>query len=133
MGLFDFLRKQVQQQNSTPVKTNSFGESLDHLDADGELPWGWITANKQFTEKIQGESQRFMNQWIEAEQKGFLEEYHALKAYLAYLHDTKEYCESKGECFAKWFSDIIASKKNIAKWTARLKSLESNLSEFLNK
>ena len=128
MGLLDFLGLK-KQQPVQPVRTNSFGEQLDRLTPDGELPWGWIAANKQFTDKIQNESQYFLNQWMDAERKGALEEYAALKSYLIYLDDAKRLCESHGECFAKWFSDIIASQKNINKWTAKLKAIEAKIME----
>ena len=126
MGLLDFLGLK-KQQSVRPVRTNSFGEQLDRLTPDGELPWGWISANKQFTEKIQGEAQYFIDQWLSAEKKGALEEYAALKSYLLYLDDAKRLCESQGECFAKWFSDIIASQKQIDKWTAKLKTIEEKI------
>ena len=126
MGLLDFLGLK-KQQPVQPVRTNGFGEPLDRLTPDGELPWGWIAANIQFTEKIQGEAQHFIDQWLSAEKKGALEEYAALKSYLLYLDDAKRLCESQGACFAKWFSDIIASQKQIDKWTAKLKAIEEKI------
>lgn len=128
MGLLDFLGKK-KKQPVQPIRTNSFGEPLDRLTPDGELPWGWITAHKQFTEKIQGEAQHFVDQWLSAEKKGVVEEYAALKSYLLYLDDAKRLCESQGECFAKWFSDIIASQKQIDKWTAKLKAIEAKIKD----
>lgn len=130
MGLFNLFSK--KQTNSTK-QTNSFGESIDRLTPEGELPWGWVTANKAFVDQIQAEAQEFVEAWVQSEGKDVLKEYAALKSYILYLKDAKALCISKGECFAKWFSDIIASDGYMDKCASKLKFIEDNIDDLLEK
>lgn len=124
MGLFNLFGKK---------QTNSFGEDISRLTPEGELPWGWVAANKAFTEQIQAEAQEFIEAWVHFEGKDVLKEYAALKSYVLYLKDAKSLCNSKGECFAKWFSDIIASDKYMDKCEGKLKFIEDNIDDLLAK
>ncbi len=123
MGLFGLFKTKKQ----VPIPTNSCGEPLDRLMPDGELPWGWYSANGEFVQKIRTEANYFIEQWIRAEPGDVRANYAAIKSLLLYLNDAKQLCESKGECFAKWFSDIIASQEQIDKWTAEMKNLEAKM------
>lgn len=128
MGLFDFLKKIVMQKNQQPQKTevNSFGERLDRLTKDGDLPWGWISHNKGFTDKINNEYSYFLHLWLESRNKSPKEQYSALKSFVLYLEDAEKLCKSKGECFEWWFYELIASKDYIAKRKNELEKLISN-------
>lgn len=96
MGLFGLLKRK-------PVEKQGFyQDDLDHLDKDGELPWGWFSANLDFTEQIQNEYRIFLNAWIESRRKSPKEEYAALKSFVTYMNDVKSLCYSKGECFDFW-------------------------------
>ena len=132
MGLFDVLKKkapvQKQQPQTTKLGTNSFGERIDRLTPDGELPWGWVTRNKEFCDKINGEYSYFLNAWLQARSKSQKEQYSALKSFVVYLEDAEKLCKSKGECFDFWFHEILTGKgyvekrkKELAELTAKLK------------
>lgn len=88
-------------------------DDLNHLTAEGELPFGWLTHNKPFTENINGEYSHFLNMWLDARQKSPKELYPVLKSFVLYLEDAEKLCKSKGECFEFWFYEIIASKAYI--------------------
>ena len=130
MGFFDFLKK-----GSTPTKghqaqevvVNSFGERMDMLTKDGELPFGWVTQNKNFTERINTEFSYFLQLWLDARNKSPKELYSALKSFVLYLEDAERLCKSKGECFEFWFYEILTAPNYIEKRKAELRELEINL------
>lgn len=104
--------------NSEPVKE----EPLDRLTPEGELPWGWIWRNHEFTDDVSNKNRYFLNAWVSAE-RGTKEQYAALKSFVIFLHEAKEICAAKGECFEKWFSDIIADDQYIQKRETELAEL----------
>lgn len=105
---------------------NSFGEPLDKL-VNGELPWGWIGAKREFVGKIQNEYRHFLNRWIASRKKSPKEEYAALKSFVLYMQDVKKLCASKGECYEFWCNEILIGKGYLEQRTAELKKLEDNL------
>lgn len=118
MGIFDLFRKK---------QTNSFGEDLTHLTADGELPWGWISANRNFTDKIEAEYRYFADRFYEEKKKGISAEYSALKSLVLYMEDAKKLCASKGECFAKWAEISVAHPETLADYKQRIAYIEENI------
>ena len=118
---------------STPKDNNYnvFGERLDCLTPEGELPWGWIYANTDFTERITSEYKYFLDAWYDIRNKDVIKEYGALKSLVIYLEDAKKLCASKGECFEKWFDDLIASQDRIDKYKTRQKYIEDNVDGLL--
>ncbi len=124
MGLFDLFKPKPAVK--TNRNRNSFGEDISRLTKDGELPWGWIYANRDFTDKIKAEYEHFSTRVYEAKKRGVEEHQVALKDLLQYREDVRQLCASKGECFAKWASDFI----NIPKvWEAEkeeLRNIEEN-------
>ena len=124
MGLFDLFRLKPAIKNDR--NRNSFGEDLSRLTKDGELPWGWHYANRDFTEKIKGECDYFSTRTYEARKEGVTAYQVALKDLLQYREDVRLLCASKGECFEKWASEFI----NIPKvWEAEkeeLRRIEEN-------
>lgn len=124
MGLFDLFKPKTAIKNDR--NRNSFGEDISRLTKDGELPWGWIYANRDFTDKIKAEYECFSARVYEAKKRGVDAHQVALKDLLQYREDVRRLCASKGECFAKWASDFI----NIPKvWEAEkeeLRSIEEN-------
>lgn len=117
MGLFDFLQKKQ------PTKAND----LKHLTPNGELPWGWHTNTKDFTEKINREFTHFLNAWVETRNKSPKEQCLALRSFIQYLEETEKLCKSKGECFEFWFYQILISKGYIAQRKKELNDLAENL------
>lgn len=117
MGLFDLFKK----KKKTPKKGSyslriDFGEpddstvDMNHLDKDGELPWGWVTHNKAFTEKINKEYLYFWKMWLDSRDKEPKKQYEALKSFVLYLEDVEKLCKAKGECFEFWFYEILAKR-----------------------
>lgn len=119
LGLFN------KKDKKQPVneKVNSFGEPLDKL-VDGELPWGWVFANKDFVDKISTEWSVFLHRWVESRNANVAEQYGALKSLITYLEDAQKLCIQKGECFAYWFDGYIANQDYIDKRKAELEKIK---------
>lgn len=148
MGFFDFLKKfnakentnaratqpspdQITQKPQAPkTEVNSFGERLDRLTEDGELPWGWVTHNNDFTGKIGKEYTYFLNNWLDSRNKSPKEQYSALKSFILYLEDAEKLCKAKGECFELWFCEYLITKDYIKKRKRELEALTANLDEL---
>ena len=136
MALFDFFKKKTStaqsaspnSSNKTPL--NSFGEPLDRLTAEGELPWGWVTHNKTFVDKIQNEYSHFLNGWLDSRTQEPLRYFEALKSFVLYLEDVEHLCESKGECFVFWFNEILTSKGYLDERRKELQHLQSNFRQI---
>lgn len=128
MGLFDFIKKGIQQnsKNQPKAEANYYGESIERLTPDGELPFGWIYRNSEFTSKINNEYSYFLDMWIKSKSKSPTEQYSALKSFVLFLEDAEKLCVSKGECFVFWFHELLASKDYIEKRKNELVELSAN-------
>ena len=137
MGLFDFMKKKAPVSNKKPqvaiAETNSFGELYDRLTPEGELPFGWVTRNKMFCQRINREYSHFLNLWLESRNKSPLEQYSALKSFVQYLEDVEKLCKSNGECFEFWFREILTGtgyvetrKKELEELTANFDKMQTN-------
>lgn len=124
MGLFSFGKKKASPKKKN---TNSFGEDMNRLTKDGELPYGWVYANRNFTEKIEKEYHTFSEAYFNTNRNDLLERYAALKSLILYMEDAKKLCESKGECFAMWATFEVADPAAIKLRKAELKELEAKL------
>ena len=51
MRLFNFLKNSTIKQKQSSVAQVDF----DHLTSEGDLPFGWIYRNKEFTDQINNE------------------------------------------------------------------------------
>lgn len=122
MGLFNFSKK--------PPK-NDLGERMDRLTPEGELPWGWLYANKEFTQKIESEHLSFSNAYYDSKCKGALKEYAALKSLIIHMKDVKRLCESQGECFSFWSTFVVSNPDDLASLEERLNYLEENMDELI--
>lgn len=151
MGLFNFRNKKPKKlsecdslENITKTLAandvisapkdnnhNSFGDPLDKL-IDGDLPWGWFSHNRNFTEPIQKEYSYLLNTWIDARNKAPKELYAALKSFVLYMEDVKKICKEKGECFEFWFDEILTGKDYLKKRRQELEILSVNISEYQN-
>ena len=120
MGLFDLF-----------AKKNSFGQRMDRLTRDGELPYGWICENRDFTQKTSDEYSFFLDEYISQKDKGFLKKYAALKSLVVYMEDIKRISESKGECFAEWAKIHVANPDSLADFKKELKYMEDHKDEIL--
>ena len=145
MGFFGIFKKRTSKSTNTdfekavatfhivtsPKKTKPTicDECLDRLDEDGDLPFGWFTKNKEFTDKIESEYSYFLHLWIDAQKKPPRELYAALKSFVLFLEGAEKLCVSKGECFEFWWYEIIASKEYIGLRKKELQELTDNLNE----
>lgn len=125
-----FRKKETTNEKIGNKTTKPTEERKDHLDKDGNLPYGWIYANRGFCDKINGEYSHFLNMWIESKGLEPLKRYSALKSLVLWLQDARKLCHSLNECFAKWFSDTIASDEEIARWETDLDELQNNFLEI---
>ncbi len=142
MGFLDlFKKKEIKVENNVDTfhikipKENlapKITEDLEHLTKDGELPWGWHTHTKDFTDKINNEFSYFLNMWLDSRNKSAEEYYSALKSFILYLEDVEKLCKSKGECFEFWFTSK-ASKDYISQRKAELDDLTQNFESYQKK
>ena len=100
---------------------NTFGESLDKL-VDGDLPWGWIAHNREFTDRIENEFNSFRGKWVSA--RNTPAEHDALKSLLQYMDDVQQLCDQKGECFGFWCSEILIGQNWKNKLEKQLSDME---------
>lgn len=103
----------------------------DHLTPDGKLPYGWYSVHKDFIEKIESEYNAIADKYYDSRNKGVLNEFSALKAYVVYMKDVEKLCCKKGECFALWASICVARPNTIQLLEEKLQNMESNLDELL--
>ena len=83
---------------------NTFGRRLDKLDENGELPWGWEFANRDFISVHDGKlfnlcKQCSISNSIDDEMKNLVE-------FINYYYSYKNECKEKGECFYKYFENM---------------------------
>ena len=101
-------------------------DDLDHLTPEGDLPWGWHTANKAFTQKIESEYKYFLNKWLDTKDRPDIDQYIALRVFVMYMHDVKVLCKEKGECFVYW-RDCLFDDKYLSQQAALLHQLEKRI------
>ena len=113
MGFLNFFKKK-----------ELFEDDLNHLDENGELPWGWIYANKSFLDKVETEYSYFLHLWIDARTKSPKEIMSALKSFVIYLNDLEKVCQKKGECFDFWFHNILTTNEYMSQRQKELQELK---------
>lgn len=104
---------------------------LEHLDEDGELPWGWHTYHDhEFTDQIESKFNYFRTQWIVSRNSGSpQEECAALKSLLVCMDDAQRASDQKGECYSFWCSEYLINQEWKSKLQEQLKDLEENMDE----
>lgn len=123
--IFILIGKKYLKMSETPAT-----EAQTEMLINGELPFGWIYRNKDFTDQISRESNYFRNCWIASRTKHPKEYYSALKSFVIYLEDCRSACSSMGECHLKWFQDIIADDEYIDARKSELQELEININQL---
>ena len=136
-GMLEYIRsnlKNPSDENVLKVLDNLSkpDDDLEHLTADGELPWGWHSYNRHITDNINGEYSYFLNTWLDARKKSPKELYSALKSFVLFLEDVEKLCKSKGECFEFWYYKVLTSPDYLQKRKEELYSLEANLDQLQN-
>lgn len=105
-------------------------KELEHLTADGDLPWGWFFANKQFIEHATEEVKYFYSQYVENRYSEPKKKYAALKSLLLYIEDAKKLCAQKGECFLFWFVETWAKDEEVKRLSDELHYIEEHIVEL---
>ncbi len=138
MGLFNRSKKvksnDTKDSNSFQAneqRYNSLGEPLDKLVND-DLPWGWIYANRDFTNPAETEYTYFLNAWLESRSKSPRDEYNAISSFVHYMYSLNQLCASKGECFAFWCNNILFTADYYEKMKDRMSYLSDNLIQLEN-
>lgn len=84
---------------------NTFGEDLQHLTPDGELPFGWVYYYQQF---IGQQEKKIDTKWKSVYSATKTQE--KLEAYEKYFDTVARVgavCKKTGECHYKWFCEYI--------------------------
>lgn len=105
------------------VPTKSISETLEN----GELPFGWVGSHRDFINPIEEQNRNFLNNWLDNRYKEPKKYYASLKSFILFLQDTKKLCDSKGECYSKWFNDIIADENYINERISELNQIQENI------
>ena len=107
-------------------------KTLKHLTKDGDLPWGWFTANKDFTEQLWSECRPFLDTLAECRRKSPKEEHEALKSLIKHVDSVRKLCSKKGECYKYWFEEgfFTVNMDMYNKYVERLEYIEDNFQEL---
>ena len=109
---------------------NTYGEPLDHLDFEGQLPFGWVHYKRGF---IEPRDKKLMDLHIKAKTaKHVTEEKRYIEDYLSYYQHYKSECETLGECYIKYFLDMYENIDNNY-FISRLRYINDNIDELLKK
>lgn len=93
---------------------DKFQDDLEHLTPKGDIPWGWYSANVEFTSKTETERRYFSDMLSDNKKEGNPYKIRdSLLSLVQYLEDCKKLYKSKGEVFELWFNDVIADQKYI--------------------
>ena len=128
MSIFKIIKQVCNNKkpvNAQAMRVNSAGENLDELDKDGNLPFGWVTYNKNYVDMIEKELDYFRKLYDNA--NGTKEKRDALKSYFTYLEDGKVHYNNLNVCVGKYFEDYICDSQERKDNAKRLKRLEEQL------
>jgi hypothetical protein len=123
MGFF----KKSRAEKIAASRVNFAGESMDKLDAAGNLPFGWVTHNRKYVDMIENDMQPFRQAIYDA--KTDIEKYAALKSFLLYLQDGKKHYHEIGECVGKYFEDYICDSTEAEQRRKAYKELAAKLEQ----
>ena len=120
------------EPKAEPKKEPVTVRDLDHLDENGELPVGWVYANRNLTEPTKLIYSYLIEKYAEQKKNGVLSKYAALKALVSYIDDIHVSCASKGECFKKW-ADELVDPNFLENYRTDLNTMEENMEDLLHK
>lgn len=104
---------------------NSFNDSLDHLDENGDLPFGWYAKNHDLIQMWEppipdyATSSRQIDLPID-------ERIEILEKMMAHLHAFQDDFNARGECFQKYFYDSWVANGYFKQWEDELADLKKN-------
>ena len=122
-----FFKKKSTKEKIAAKRTNCVGESMDRLDKDGNLPFGWVVHNQKYVDMIEKDIQPFRDMIYNA--KTDIEKYAALKSFLLYLQDGKMHYAKYGECVLKYFEKHICNSTEAEQRLKKFKELERKLTK----
>ncbi len=100
-----FFKKKTTKEKIAARRTNFAGERMDILDAEGNLPFGWVVHNQKYVDMIENDLQPFRESMWNA--KTDKEKYSTYKSFLQFLEDGKKHYIKYGECVGKYFEMYI--------------------------
>ena len=106
MGLFNFSKKGAVKKE-TVKNVNSLGERLDRLTPEGELPFGWVSYNKDFIKQCESMLDNQLKNLYSAHSES--EKITEYRKYFDVVNHIGEICKNKGECHYKWFEYYVIS------------------------
>ena len=127
MGILDIFKKKTTLERIISSRVNCSGESVDCLDKDGNLPFGWVVYNKNYVDMIENDMQPFRKAIRDAKTDN--EKYGALKSFLLYLQDGKVHYKEYGECVGKYFEEYICKSAEAEQTKKKYKELEKKLKD----
>lgn len=87
-------------------ENNMFAEDLEHLDENGELPFGWFVNSPDIEEKDRELGNLISRYVYLRDNKGAVDDKIAsINAVISYLEAYRNYCYNKNGCYIKYFSD----------------------------
>lgn len=111
---------------ATDKNHNVFGEELDHLDDNGELPFGWRADRAEFVNSVDKPFYKLMNDRAKALTKSPQEQIKALEALLQYINKTAAECKAKGECYEFYFQNHTLANGLQERFEKELKEVKAN-------
>lgn len=123
MGLFDLFRGK-----KSPVPDE---EDVARLAGNGELPWGWYSANIEFVREVECQYDYFCQAVYSGKKEGAKAEYAALMSLLKFREDVERLCTKKGRYFLSWASISVLNPVSVDEDKARLRYLEENMADLV--
>ena len=122
MGLF---KKMTTKEKIALRKVNFAGERMDRLDADGNLPFGWVVHNQKYVDMIEKDLQPFRQAILDA--RTDIEMYGALKSFVLFLQDGLRHYYQINICAGKYFDEYICKSAEATKRIKQFEELEKKL------
>lgn len=125
MDIFKLLKKNTTKEIIAARRVNYAGESMDHLDKDGNLPFGWVVHNQKYIDMIENDMQPFRQAIVDA--KTDREKYSALKSFMLFLQDGKKHYYEISPCVGKYFEEYICKSMEAKQRQDALKKIEGKI------
>ena len=109
-------------------KSANLLDDMEHLGADGELPWGWhIHHDLEFTDRVESKFNYFRTQWTSRSSGSPQDECAALHSLLLCMDDIQRTSDQKGECYSFWCSEHLINQEWKKYLQSRLEYLTKNM------
>lgn len=122
MGLF---KRKATKEKLAAKKVNCVGERTDKLDAEGNLPFGWVFHNQKYVKMIEKDLKPYRKAILDA--KTDAEKYAALKSFVSFLDKGEKRYNKINKCVGKYFEEHIRGSVEAKQRLAELKAIEKKL------